>query len=93
MRLIVVGTEHYGEYFGRKRRLSTVTLVREPNNRYDPNAVAVFVRSRRVGYISASYAAVIAPAVDYWGGWVEVPVDQSGAYPHVEVPDDWVRRR
>ena len=39
-------------------------LVREPTNSYDPNAVAVWDLSRKVGYISAAKARLLAPELD-----------------------------
>jgi len=46
-------------------------LVREPDNEYDPNAIAVYATTtdgsqsaRHVGYISAEVAESLAPALD-----------------------------
>lgn len=39
-------------------------LVREPKNKFDLNAVAVYGKGRKVGYISAAKAAVLAPILD-----------------------------
>lgn len=39
-------------------------LVREPRNSHDPNAVAVFVGKRQIGYISASLASDVARMLD-----------------------------
>lgn len=44
------------------------TLVREPTNIHDGNAIAVIVRGRRVGYLPATTAAEIAPIIDS-GEW------------------------
>lgn len=42
-----------------------VTLVREPDNAYDKNAVAVFsVKGERLGYIPATVAVDLARAMD-----------------------------
>ncbi|QBR75336.1 hypothetical protein E3O41_02375 [Microbacterium sediminis] len=47
---------------------SAYTLVREPNNAHDPNAVAVLGREgRKVGYVSAARAAILAPLLDQLG--------------------------
>lgn len=43
-------------------------LVREPTNEFDPHAVAVYGRGRRVGYVSASRAAALAPLLDALDG-------------------------
>jgi hypothetical protein len=45
----------------------TVTLVREPENRYDPNAFRAQVGGRRVGYIARQIAAQLAPPLDRCG--------------------------
>lgn len=62
-------------------------LVREPENPYDTNAVAVFVHDRPVGHLPAANAERVAPRLDSGERWaaavVEVPVhpdnpDQPG---------------
>ncbi len=42
-------------------------LVREPRNKYDKNAVAVYGQGRKVGYISAARAAMLAAMLDEVG--------------------------
>jgi hypothetical protein len=42
-------------------------LVREPGNAHDGNAVAVYGRGRKVGYLSAAKAAGLAPMLDGLG--------------------------
>lgn len=42
-------------------------LVREPSNRHDRNAIAVFGGDRKVGYVSAKRAEVYAPLLDAAG--------------------------
>lgn len=42
-------------------------LYREPANRYDPDAIAVLIGGRKVGYISADACGEIAPAMDAFG--------------------------
>ncbi len=39
-------------------------LVREPKNEHDSNAVAVYGRGRKLGYVSAARAALLAPLLD-----------------------------
>ena len=39
-------------------------LVREPNNEHDSCAVAVYGKGRKVGYVSATKAAALAPILD-----------------------------
>lgn len=43
---------------------SDVELVREPDNSYDPNAIAVRYGALMLGYIGAGMAAHLAPAMD-----------------------------
>lgn len=39
-------------------------LRREPNNKYDPNAVMVYIFEQHLGYIPRGLAAEIAPLMD-----------------------------
>lgn len=39
-------------------------LVREPENKHDSNAVAVYGRGRKVGYLSTAKAAGVGPELD-----------------------------
>ncbi|MDE0545477.1 HIRAN domain-containing protein [Microbacterium sp. C7(2022)] len=39
-------------------------LVREPDNEFDAQAIAVYGRGRKVGYVPASKAAALAPLLD-----------------------------
>lgn len=57
-----VSDEDRRQYGGR-----TYVLLREPKNPHDPNAVAVYGRGRKVGYVSAGRAAAIAPILDQIG--------------------------
>lgn len=43
-------------------------LVREPDNDFDAQAIAVYGRGRKVGYVPASKAAAIAPMLDQLEG-------------------------
>lgn len=60
-----------------------VELRREPNNRHDPNAVAVHVRGHKVGHIPANEAAPVAAAFDA-GFDVVAKVDGKPPYLRVE---------
>lgn len=42
-------------------------LVREPENKHDSNAVAVYGRGRKVGYLSTAKAAGVGPELDRLG--------------------------
>jgi 2-keto-3-deoxy-6-phosphogluconate aldolase len=44
-----------------------VVLIREPTNAYDPNAVAVWIEGRRVGYIPKAQNKVLAAFIDQAG--------------------------
>ena len=52
-------------------------LRREPKNKHDPNAIAVLSEGRKVGYVSASRAAMMAPLLDRIGS--DVLVNGMGA--------------
>ena len=47
--------EHGGEQY---------LLIREPRNKHDPNAVAVYGMGRRVGYATRTKSAMLAPILD-----------------------------
>ena len=53
---------------------TAVTLVREPNNEFDKNAVAVWVNGQRVGYIPKKTNAALAQFIDQTGSDWETPV-------------------
>lgn len=57
-------------------KASKITLVREPKNIYDKNAIAVYANGKQVGYLSSGYAADFAPKID-GGSWFDVSVDGS----------------
>ena len=50
----------------------TATLLREPDNRFDPNAVSVWIDGQRVAYLARQEAAEIAARLDDLTrrGWV-----------------------
>ncbi|MCR2785064.1 MULTISPECIES: HIRAN domain-containing protein [unclassified Microbacterium] len=68
-------------------------LRREPRNKRDMSAIAVYARGRAVGYVSATRAAAIAPLLDRLGGaavinglgsesgssrlWVDLPEEEA----------------
>ena len=43
---------------------TALDLRREPGNRHDRNAVAVYINQLRVGYVPATVAASVAPIID-----------------------------
>lgn len=50
----------YGDNF----RDIKVEIKREPDNKYDMNAVMVLADGRQIGYLGKEYAAIIAPLMD-----------------------------
>lgn len=65
VRMRIRGAMYYLSDADRERFSGTeYLLVREPKNRHDKNAVAVYCRGRKVGYVSATKAAAIAPLLD-----------------------------
>jgi hypothetical protein len=65
VRARIVGT---GNYVSDRQRDtfggSEYLLVREPRNKHDSNAVVIYGKGRKVGYVSASKAASIAGMLD-----------------------------
>ena len=67
------------------------SLVREPDNPHDPNAVAVVIDGHTVGHLGRKDAAAVAPVLDriaaarlvpycradIFGGWDRSPVDRG----------------
>ena len=42
----------------------SIELVREPENKYDMNAIKVMADGKQIGYVGKEYAAIIAPLLD-----------------------------
>ena len=68
-RTVIVGTAHLGieaiHRLGRLRVGSVVTLQREPDNRFDPSAVAVYSDDGvRIGYLPKNGYAEVVRAMD-----------------------------
>lgn len=64
----IAGTSYWVESTDLRRFNGTVFyLRREPSNRHDPNAIAVYGGTRKVGYVSASQAEKYAPLLDQLG--------------------------
>lgn len=49
-----------------------ITLVREPDNQFDRNAVQVWARGRHVGYVPKTQNAVLAQFIDAMGKTVAI---------------------
>ena len=77
-----------------------VSLVREPENKYDENAIAIFVtnpdegNNRRVGYVPGNIANTLAPLIDNnpaWApfGWVtKIGLGNNGNWFKFKVASD-----
>ncbi|MGO4230418.1 HIRAN domain-containing protein [Arthrobacter sp. YAF34] len=64
-RFRIVGSGFWVTDSGRyKHGGSDYVLVREPKNKWDANAVAVYGKGRKVGYLSEAKAAALAPIFD-----------------------------
>jgi HIRAN domain len=65
----IVGQKHCGldPYLAGTLPGVPVTLVREPMNQYDPNAVMVWINGQHVGYIPSKDAKALAPFIDQTG--------------------------
>jgi hypothetical protein len=65
VRARIVGTANYVSDAQRSKFGGTeYLLVREPRNKHDSNAVAIYGKGRKVGYVSANKAASIADMLD-----------------------------
>lgn len=65
----IVGQKHRGldPYLTGTLPGTPVVLVREPANKFDPNAVMVWIDGKHVGYIPSKDAAALAPFIDQTG--------------------------
>jgi len=65
----------------------TLTLIREPNNPADRNAIQVWARGLHIGFIKGSQAPPVALAMDSTGGapWVAKLAHKEGKWPMVEI--------
>lgn len=52
------------EIISKLTKSSDIILVREPNNPYDINAVAVVADGQQIGYVSKQYAELLAQFMD-----------------------------
>ena len=64
-----------------------VQLVREPENKFDTNAIKVLADDKQIGYIGKEYATIIAPLMDEYEEF-DVKVKGVGEYknrPYCEI--------
>ena len=43
---------------------SVITIEREPQNQYDPNAIKVLADGKQIGYIGKDFSGILAPMID-----------------------------
>ena len=63
----IVGSSFYngaGNIIARLRPSAKLLLKREPSNKYDKNAIAVYFSNTKLGHLSAGLAALMAPRMD-----------------------------
>jgi hypothetical protein len=63
----VQGTSYHVPNSAASYAIEEYVLVREPRNRHDANAIAVYADGRKFGYVSATKAASLAPHFDRLG--------------------------
>jgi hypothetical protein len=67
-RFRIVGSAYWVTDSGRyKHGGNDYLLVREPKNKWDANAVAVYGKGRKVGHLTEAKAAALAPIFDELG--------------------------
>lgn len=65
----------------------SIELVREPDNKFDANAIKVMADGKQIGYIGKEFAAIIAPLMDEYEEF-EAKVKDIGEYknrPYCEI--------
>jgi hypothetical protein len=79
-RYALVGMKHRGteSFVAELPPDEPLTLVREPDNRFDPNAVQVWARGRHVGYVSKDQNANLAKFIDSYGVIAFMGMDAGG---------------
>ena len=55
-------------------------LVRQPDNPYDFNAIAVFFANHHLGYLPKALAQKLAPLIDYGACWKVTVINITGGY-------------
>lgn len=66
VKLKVVGVTFEGrqEIIKQLNKSDIITLRREPTNKFDTNAIAVWSEKGQVGYIGKDYSSILAPMMD-----------------------------
>jgi hypothetical protein len=63
----IVGSSFYpgaGNYISRMMPGTRLQVVREPENPYDANAIAVHLQNQKLGHFPRGFAAEVAPLMD-----------------------------
>ena len=81
VKLKVVGVTFEGrqETIKQLTKDDIITIRREPTNRFDTNAIAVWSGKGQVGYIGKDYAIILAPMMDA-GTKFEVTIAELNEY-------------
>jgi HIRAN domain len=58
-----------------------LTLMREPDNPHDPNAIAVHAGGQAIGFVPRELAEAIAPELDAGRAWSAVVLREQRASP------------
>lgn len=66
------------------------SLVREPENPYDPNAIKVFTNGRFIGHLPRAIAARMAPEIDAGTAWTAVVGEIVFLPDKPEQPGAWI---
>lgn len=84
----IVGMDHQGttEIVAALNPGVTVTLVREPENKFDKNAIAVWVDGRRVGYVPKNQNVELAKYIDLHGDKMRLTKDENAPLSFDELP-------
>lgn len=66
VKLKVVGVTFEGrqEIIKQLNKSDVITLRREPTNKFDTNAIAVWSEKGQIGYIGKDYATILSPMMD-----------------------------
>lgn len=84
----MVGMRHRGseQLIAGMPKGQVLRLVRDPGNKFDPNAVAIYHRQKHIAFVKASEVADLARRMDQ-REWREAPCSFThvGSIPHVEV--------
>jgi hypothetical protein len=93
-RYVIVGTNFTGvpESFVAGLKAGTpATLVREPDNPHDANAVAVYVEGKRIGYIRRKDNPVLAQFIDQKGTTALLAMDGFNGLGRKSIDGTFVR--